>query len=207
MVPLEDIGEKVGIDKSTFRWLYVFLSSHVHGLPMSFYRVGEGPDERGRGLPSPVEDDYTSLCLSFAISLLVGARDEINTLFADFKNREPVVENDSLLHAQPQDNKTEDKFPIGAKADITENDFIRIECSRPEEKEIHTKYYDKKTNEMILHRIDSEDNGVDLVYLDPVYWKVYINNNPATYSELEKAMASPHAFRVSHDEREIFFKV
>jgi hypothetical protein len=41
-MPLEDIGERVGVDKQTFRWLYVLLSSHVHGLPMSFYRIGGG---------------------------------------------------------------------------------------------------------------------------------------------------------------------
>ena len=41
LYPLEDIAEKVGIKKAQFRWLYVLLSSHVHALPMSFFRIGD----------------------------------------------------------------------------------------------------------------------------------------------------------------------
>lgn len=45
---LEDIAARAGIDVHTFRWLYKLLSSHVHGLPLAFYRMGE--QERGRGM-------------------------------------------------------------------------------------------------------------------------------------------------------------
>jgi hypothetical protein len=81
LFPLEEIGQRAGIDRQTFRWLYKLLSIHVHGLPMSFYRMGS--QERGRGVHSEVEEGYTSLCLSFAISLLVAARDEMEKLFAE----------------------------------------------------------------------------------------------------------------------------
>ncbi len=47
--PLEDIAERAGIDRSEFRFLYVLFSSHVHALPMSFYRIGGDNIERGRG--------------------------------------------------------------------------------------------------------------------------------------------------------------
>jgi hypothetical protein len=77
---LEEIASRAGVDLRTFRWLYRLLSSHVHGLPLSFYRMGE--QERGRGVHSEVEDGYTSLCLSFSVSLLVAARDEMDKLFA-----------------------------------------------------------------------------------------------------------------------------
>lgn len=77
---LEDIAARAGVDVHTFRWLYKLLSSHVHGLPLAFYRMGE--QERGRGVHSDVEEGYTQLCLSFAIGLLVAARDEMNNLFA-----------------------------------------------------------------------------------------------------------------------------
>jgi hypothetical protein len=52
MSSLEDIGVKAGIELAEFRWPYVFLSGHVHDLPLSLYRMGlrEG-DGRGRGLP------------------------------------------------------------------------------------------------------------------------------------------------------------
>lgn len=63
LMPLEDIAERAGIQKARFRYLYVLLSSHVHSLPMSFYRMGNGLEARGRGVPSPIEENYTSLCL------------------------------------------------------------------------------------------------------------------------------------------------
>ncbi len=81
---LEDIATRAGVDVHTFRWLYKLLSSHVHGLPLSFYRMGE--QERGRGVHSEVEEGYTKLCLSFAISLLVAARDEMERLFTGVKD-------------------------------------------------------------------------------------------------------------------------
>jgi hypothetical protein len=48
---------------------------------MSFYRMHE--QERGRGLPSDVEEGYSSLCLSFALSLIVRNRDEMKEIFKD----------------------------------------------------------------------------------------------------------------------------
>lgn len=83
LYPMEDIAVRSGVDLHTFRWLYRFFSSHVHGLPMSFYRMGE--QERGRGIHSDVEESYTSLCLSFAVSLLVGARDDMEKLFIEIQ--------------------------------------------------------------------------------------------------------------------------
>jgi hypothetical protein len=81
---LEEIGVKAGVEIELFRWLFRFLSNHVHGLPLSFYRIQE--DGRGRGLHTTAEEGYTSLCLSFSMTLLVGARDEIEAMFT------PVLE-------------------------------------------------------------------------------------------------------------------
>ena len=66
---------------STFRWMYKFLSCHVHGLPMAFYRMDEGT--RGRGIRSDTEEGYMSLCLSFAMTMLVRSRDEMKAKFAN----------------------------------------------------------------------------------------------------------------------------
>jgi hypothetical protein len=79
--PLESIGVRAGVDLHTFRWLFKVLSCHVHGLPFSFYRMGE--QERGRGVHSEIEEGYTSLCLSFAVKLLISSRDEMSQLFAE----------------------------------------------------------------------------------------------------------------------------
>lgn len=92
---LEDIAVRAGIDLHTFRWLYKLLSSQVHGLPMSFYRMGE--QERGRGVHSEVEEGYMSLCLSFAVSLLVAARDEMKQLFPEAETPHP--QGVRMLHA------------------------------------------------------------------------------------------------------------
>ena len=78
---LEDIAEHAGVDRSTFRWIYKLLSSHVHGLPMSFYRMDS--QERGRGVYSEIEEGYTSFCFSFTTSLLTSARDEMEKIFTE----------------------------------------------------------------------------------------------------------------------------
>jgi hypothetical protein len=78
-VPLEVIAEKAGVPISEFRLLYKFLSSHVHGLPMSFYRMED--DGRGRGVHCRVEEGYSTLCASFVHGMLVASRDEMRKLF------------------------------------------------------------------------------------------------------------------------------
>lgn len=80
MESLESIAARIDVDLSTFRLLYRLFSNQVHGLPMSFYRMGE--QNRGRGVHSESEGGYTCLCISFAVKLLVGARDEMRILFA-----------------------------------------------------------------------------------------------------------------------------
>ena len=77
--PIEEMMEKAGLERPKYRFLNVVFSSHVHGLPMSYYRMGM--QERGRGLPSPIEEGYTTICLSLASALLTAARDEVHELF------------------------------------------------------------------------------------------------------------------------------
>jgi hypothetical protein len=84
MQPLEAIAERAGVELQTFRMVYRLFSSQVHGLPMAYYRMGE--QDRGRGVYSSSEEGFTTLCLSFAISLLVASRDEMQELFPEGKN-------------------------------------------------------------------------------------------------------------------------
>jgi hypothetical protein len=99
MAALEDVAERADVERKMFRWLYKFLSSHVHGLPMSFYRVGD--KDRGRGIYSTVEEGYISLCLSFASTLLTRARQEIDELFSPFvdKDGKPLATPDGDANA------------------------------------------------------------------------------------------------------------
>jgi hypothetical protein len=87
MFPLEEIAVNAGIELQQFRWLYKFLSSHVHGLPMSFYRMGR-ESERGRGVKSDVEEGYSCLCLSLSTSMLVRSRDEMQGLFEQYVKKQ-----------------------------------------------------------------------------------------------------------------------
>lgn len=93
--PLEDISEKAGLEKSKFRWLYIFLSSHVHSLPMSFYRMRREFEDRGRGVHSEVEEHYTSLCVSLAITFLVRTRDEFRAMFANANKLDRIAQTQS----------------------------------------------------------------------------------------------------------------
>jgi hypothetical protein len=71
---LEEIASRAGIELRIFKLMWKFMSAHVHALPLSFYRMAAG--ERGRGVQTPVEEAYTKLTISFALMLLVGAREE-----------------------------------------------------------------------------------------------------------------------------------
>jgi hypothetical protein len=77
--PIEEILERAGLEKSTYRFLNVVFSSHVHGLPMSYFRMAI--EEHGRGLPSPIEESNTTICLSLATVLLTATRDEVHEIF------------------------------------------------------------------------------------------------------------------------------
>lgn len=99
-VPLETIAQQAGVALKEFRLLYKFLSSHVHGLPMSFYRMGQ-PDGRGRGVYCETEDNYSSLCVSYVVSLLAASRDEMRKLF------EPHIDGYKSLQATRETGKSE----------------------------------------------------------------------------------------------------
>lgn len=79
--PLEDIAVRAGVDLREFRLLYKFFSSHVHGYPMSYYRMYDGG--RGRGVYSQTEENYTQLCMSLSTAWMTHARDEMRCKFQD----------------------------------------------------------------------------------------------------------------------------
>lgn len=82
LYPLENIAESAGIDIPTFRWVYKYFSSHVHGLPLSFYRAGI-TDSRGNGCHSKVEEDKSRLCVIFVAAMLSASLEDMSELFSD----------------------------------------------------------------------------------------------------------------------------
>lgn len=75
----DELMVRMNVDKNYFRVIYEFLSSQMHSLPLSFYRMGNG--DRGRGLKSETEENYTELCISLAADFLSRAQEEMGILF------------------------------------------------------------------------------------------------------------------------------
>ena len=71
---LETLALRAGIELKIFKLMWRFMSAHVHALPLSFYRMTNA--ERGTGVQTIVEEQYTKMTISFALLLLVGAREE-----------------------------------------------------------------------------------------------------------------------------------
>lgn len=114
LYPLEELAERADLGRGTFKFLHVLFSQHVHGLPMSFYRMGGDNPERGRGLPSEIEEGYTSLCLSFALTLLVGARDELHQLFNGLQVDTADAGTPSTTSESPRNNRLRKKLLVAA---------------------------------------------------------------------------------------------
>lgn len=202
MLPLEEIAEQSGLERSKFRWLYVLFSSHVHGLPMSFYRIGE----RGRGLPSPVEEGYTSLCLSLASTFLVQTRDEVHQLFAEFKQRaREVIKQESAVPISSEKPTPTEGLSVGESMVLTETEDLSIEVTMVSEDMVESVYRYKPTGDVVLRRTDS-DEGVSLDQFDAFYWTVILNNNPATDAQLAGLADQPLAFKADHNARILHLK-
>lgn len=89
LLPLEEIAVKAGIETGLFRFMWKLMSTHAHGLPMSFYRMQN--DDRGRGVQTPVEEHYTILLLSFCMSMLVSTRDEFVALMGNIEQKKREI--------------------------------------------------------------------------------------------------------------------
>lgn len=204
LMSLEDIAERTGIEKSTFRWLYVLFSSHVHGLPMSFYRIGD----RGRGLPSPTEEGYTSLCLSLASTFLVQTRDEVHDLFVDFKSQaEERIKAETQVEATSDVPVNGKGLAVGETMTLTETADLAIEVTMVAGDSVEFVYRHKPTGSIVLRRTDSDADGASLDFFDGFYWTVFVNNLPATQSQVEALDAKAFAFKVDHISRMLHLKV
>jgi len=210
LFPLEDIAEKAGVEKSLFRWLYVLLSSHVHALPMSFYRIGE---ERGRGLPTPVEENYTSICLSLASTFLVSTRDEVHSLFRDFKARaDKIIERenrDAQEALADLEAKTKaaasDGMKVGETKVLLSAEFMTIEVTLIQENTVEVRYLDAKSGAVVLQSTESE-NGTFLDLYDLYYWTFMLNGERVTNDQMSFIDGNNFAFKADPDTRTLHFE-
>lgn len=86
---LEEIAVRAGIELDHFRMFWKLMSSHVHSLPMSFYRMAN--NERGSGIQTEVEEGYTIILLSFCMTLLTISRDEYIELMDGIDKQEGLA--------------------------------------------------------------------------------------------------------------------
>lgn len=210
LFPLEEIAEKAGVEKTKFRWLYVLLSSHVHALPMSFYRIGE---ERGRGLPTPIEENYTSICLSLASTFLVSTRDEIHFLFRDFKARADEIiecENRKALEALADlEAKTmsaaSDGMKVGETKVLLTTEFMTVEVTLIQETTVEVRYLDAKSGAVVLQSTESE-KGTFLDLYDLYYWTFMLNGERVTNDQMSFIDGNDFAFKADPHTRTLHFK-
>lgn len=210
LFPLEDIAEKAGIEKALFRWLYVLLSSHVHALPMSFFRIGE---ERGRGLPTPVEEGYTSICLSLASTFLVKTRDEVHSLFRDYKARADEIierENREAIEAiETLEAKTKatasDGMKVGETKVLLSTENMTIEATLVQEDAIEVCYRDANTGAIVLQSTETEA-GTYLDLYDLYYWTFMLNGERVSNDQMGFIDSNDFAFKADPYTRTLHFK-
>lgn len=210
LFPLEDMAEKAGIEKALFRWLYVLLSSHVHALPMSFFRIGE---ERGRGLPTPVEEGYTSICLSLASTFLVKTRDEVHSLFRDYKARADKIierENREAIEAiETLEAKTKatasDGMKVGETKVLLSTENMTIEATLVQEDTIEVCYRDANTGAIVLQSTETEA-GTYLDLYDLYYWTFMLNGERVTNDQMGFMDSNDFAFKADPHTRILHFK-
>lgn len=210
LFPLEDIAEKAGIEKALFRWLYVLLSSHVHALPMSFFRIGE---ERGRGLPTPVEEGYTSICLSLASTFLVKTRDEVHSLFRDYKARaDEIIERENreaieaieTLEAKIKATAS-DGMKVGETKVLLSTENMTIEATLVQEDTIEVCYRDANTGAIVLQSTETEA-GTYLDLYDLYYWTFMLNGERVTNDQMGFMDSNDFAFKADPHTRILHFK-
>lgn len=208
--PLEEIAERAGVEKTQFRWLYVLLSSHVHALPMSFYRIGE---DRGRGLPTPVEEGYTTMCLSLASTFLVKTRDEVHRLFGDFKARaDEIIARESReaqdalvdLEAEPKVQAL-DHMELGETKVLLSTATLTIEATKSQENLVEVRYREKKSGAVVLQATESE-SGSCLDLYDLYYWTFTLNGERVTNDQMSFIDGNNFAFKADPYTATLHFK-
>jgi hypothetical protein len=203
--PLEEIAEQTGMTVSDFRYFHVFFSTHVHGLPMSFYRIGE---DRGRGLPTELESSYTAMCLGLTANLVIECIAEMEELFKDaLKDREMEAEVAVVCPPEPAPNLQEMAHGLaqGEVKQVYESAMIRIEAVGLSETEAALIYFEPIMGEKVLRESIAE-TGRSLAFVDPVYWNIDVNNEPVTDRLLDELIQADHLFKIDLSARQLRFK-
>jgi hypothetical protein len=200
----ECIAERAGIAVAEYRYLQVLWSAHVHSLPMAFLRMGLGGADRGTGLPSPVEEGQTSLCLKLVAKWLGEVADAYAQMFAkvDLKHsQEPVMQAEDAADVIESLNPT---IAIGGERKIHSDEFLTLTYKRTGEDTGTIEYRSVKDGELVLLRDISEEGGI--TQLDTAFWDIDLDGTCASTVALEAAMGAPHLEKVDHNSRTVHLK-
>lgn len=202
--PLEVIAEQAGLKVSEFRLFHVFFSTHVHGLPMSFYRVGE---ERGRGLPTEAESGYTAMCLELTASLVASCHAEIEVLFKEsMKEHEAAVKAASAPEVLPESTEMAKGLAVGEVKRVYESERLRIDAVGMTDDEVALLFFEPSMGEKVL-RSRVTAGGESIVFVDPVYWNIDVNDEPVTDRLLDELIKADHLFKIDLVAKRLRFKV
>lgn len=202
--PLEVIAEQSGMKVSEFRLFHVFFSAHVHGLPMSFFRIGE---ERGRGLPTEAESGYTAMCLELTADLVASCHAEIDVLFRDsMREHEAAVKAANVPEVLPGSAEMAQGLAVGEVKRVYESERLCIDAVGMANDEVSLIFLEPSMGEKVLRSIVTTE-GESIAFVDPVYWNIDINGEPATDRLLEELVKSEHLFKIDLIEKRLRFKV
>ncbi len=81
----DEILDRMGTDRATFRGYYRYLCSHTHTGPISFYRMAE--HDRGRGIENPRDKGSMGTAMGFASDFLKRATEDMIRLFPNAQER------------------------------------------------------------------------------------------------------------------------
>ena len=190
------------MELETFRWLYVLFSTHVHALPMSFYRLGGDNPERGRGLPSPAEEGYSSLCLSLAATLTVRTRDDVHNLFEGLGS----AKDDAAPGTSVEEQVSNDLLEIGEEDSVDTSEEMRVVRRRISKDLVAVSYVHISTGAIVFEGEASISGDVMFNNFDPYFWTVLIDNRPGTVPQVERMLDGDFMMRLDPDTRRILFK-
>jgi hypothetical protein len=172
---------------------------------MAFLRVGLGGPPRGTGLPSPIEEGHTSLCLNLVAKWL---NEVANTYDEMFENTAPstspapikVVEGDA---AESIDSSNLG-LTIGEEKTIYSDAVLSVIYKRIGESAGTIEYRTVNGGELVLARDISETGGI--TEIDPAFWTIDLDGACASSSRLDAAMRGEHLEKVDHCSRTIRIK-
>jgi len=205
LFPLETLLERAGFPTEKFRWLYILFSTHVHALPMSFYRIGGDYPERGRGLPSSAEEGYSALCLSLAASLIAATRDEVHVLFEGLTPDPAYITPDEVM-GDRLDEADDAMLGINETSISDLSEEIRLVRKRVGEDEVEVSYIHRATGETVFVGTASAVGEMQFEYIDPYFWRISIDGRTTSRGAVERMIEGEFVMRVDVVERHILFK-